>query len=152
MKKTRLISRPAKVFCVLFVVIMLFSMMTMANAAGNITDHRVTSTGYYGTNGYETPRRAKLDDTSCYVYNDSSSCGVTVNVLGYAMAVGGGGLMCGDYTGGSPSGRAYPSVPLGTWRYITNYVNESGLSYAALQLFTADEFATINLLWSPDSI
>ena len=151
--KKKTTSRPLKFVYLFMVAVILFSMATMATSAltdANVSDTRHTDSGYL-TNGSKTSFRYKSDDTSCYVYNDSSSCAVSVYVYGNTQASWSGAV--------NKSYLPYAkSVPVGAQKSIMNWVfeditSEHGQGYAALWVWTPDssKYEYLDFLWSPDS-
>ncbi len=141
MKKSKIISRPAKVFCMLFVVIMLFSTMTMANA-GNWTDSTFTYSGWI-SDGVFTPERVKEDATPAYAYNVASSTGLYIDVYG---SDGYGNAVC-------RTAYNYGILAVGQSRYYSSYVYERNHPYAQLFIWansSTNEY--VHIKWSPDSI
>lgn len=145
MKKSR-ISRPVKYLYLFMVCVILFSMATTLASASNYTDTRHQDQGYL-TNGSQTYYREKQDSTSCYVYNDNSSCAVAVYVYGAYNANGLGETNDSCYSYGI-------AVPVNGKKSICNMVHERGRTYASLKFWTSDssEYEYIDLLWSPDSL
>ena len=154
MKKSRSISRLTKAVYLLMVAVILFSMATMAASAAenaNVTDWRQTSTGYFQYGDQTDYMRYKADSSSCYVYNDQSSCALSVKVFGgvtddWDDAVDKSYLSYGK------------SVPMGAKRSVMNWVYEDitdvyGQGYAGLWVWTPDGsvYESIDYLWSPDS-
>lgn len=147
MLKTRKIgmTRLAKILYLLFAVVIMCNLFATAVAAANVSDTRHQDIGKF-VNGSMTEFRRKEDATSCYVYNDRSSCAVAVRVYGSNYSNGTGKVDDSYY----PYGVA---VTIGTKKSIANLVNERGRTYAALQFWTPDSrvYEAIDLLWSPDS-
>ena len=149
MKKSTPISRPLKYMYLFMVVVILFSMATMAASAAeniNFTDTRHTSSGFFAS-GTATIFREKQDDSSCYVYNDRSTCSIAIQVYGNDQESWLGATDCSYYSYGV-------AVAVGETAYIPNLVFERGFEYAALRAWSPSSsvYETINFLWSPDSI
>lgn len=145
MKKPR-ISRPVKYLYLFMVCVILFSMATMLASASNYEDKHYTDQGYL-TNGSKTPYEEKQDSTSCYVYNNYSTCNLNTYVYG-----------CNYLNGSGETNDTYYATPtlvrVGEEKYIWNLVYERGHKYAALQFWVPDssQYEYIDLLWSPDSV
>jgi hypothetical protein len=114
-------------------------------AAGNISDQRFIVNTPPACDETFTPARAKWDYTSCYVFNDGSSCSVDAQAFSCYSD--------GSIAWGSPK---LPSkrVAVGCMAYVDNLVREGG--YYNCRLLIAPRPCNISqrirLLWSPDSI
>ena len=145
MKKPR-ISRPVKYLYLFMVCVILFSMTTMLASASNYKDKHHTAQGYL-TNGSLTDYEEKQDATSCYVYNNYSTCNVNTYVFGSYYS-----------SGNNATNDTYYATPtlvrVGEEKYIWNLVYERGHTYAALQFWVPDssQYEYLDLLWSPDSV
>jgi len=153
--KKKTTSRPLKFVYLFMVAVILFSMTTMmASAAinGNVEDIRQEASGYFPNGNKTLTMEYKADATSCYVYNDQSSCVLSVKVFG-------GRTANWDYATDKSYLSYGKSVPMGAKRSIMNWVYEDftyvyGQGYAGLWVWTPDgtTFESIDYLWSPDSI
>ena len=143
--KKRKSSRLTKMLYLFFAAVIVCNLFATAVAASNVKDSRHTRTGYF-PNGSLTEFREKEDATSCYVYNDKSSCAVATYVFG-----------CNNKNGDGKVNDTYYSnatvVQVGQKRSVLNLVYERSHTYAALQFWPPDTSAYegIDLLWSPDS-
>ncbi len=143
MLKTRKIGMTcsAKMLYLFFAAVIMCNLFATAVAAANVSDTRHTTSSSVSMTNF----RIKENDTSCYIYNDSSSCAVAVQVYGSNYSDGMGKVNDSYF----PYGIA---VPVGQKKSIPNLVYEHNHTYAALQLSGADSYGvTISVLWSPDS-
>lgn len=143
--KKRKSSRLTKMLYLFFAAIIVCNLFATAVAAANVTDTRHTDQGYL-TNGSQTDYRKKEDASSCYTYNDRSSCTVAAFVYGAYSDKGSGETNDSYYSYGTP-------IQVGQKRSILNLVNERGRTYASIWYWTPDanQYEYIDLLWSPDS-
>lgn len=122
--------------------------MMSAEGAGNITDRK------FGFNYHDAELRpvavgseAKLDYTSCYVYNRDSYQAIKVDV----WATNRQGLTYSLNENCNASGTKI--VNKGYSMYLPNYVKERGYNYCTLLVGPYGNYSTyIGGLWSPDSI
>lgn len=105
-------------------------------AAGNIED---SGYSYNSTkNGFATPTRPKVDDTSSYI-NHSGTKAASVQVRSYGI----------NY---SANGGSY-YVKVGSARYLPNYVYENGKRNCYLYITPSPaQSALMYGEWSPDSV
>lgn len=146
MLKTRKIgmTRLAKMLYLFFAAVIVCNLFATAVAAANVSDTRHRDQGYL-TNGSLTNFRAKDDDSSCYVYNDASSCTVSTLVYGSNYITGANKVNDSYYSYGI-------SIRVGEEKGVYNLVYERDHRYAALWFWTPDssQYEYIDLLWSPD--
>ena len=134
MKKSKIISRQAKVFCLLFVVVMLFSMMTVASAGSYATS------GYFA-DGTFTPHDLKSTDSSIYFSNRSTE-DLYVDIYG-CNSSGGNARLC------NVNGTNY--VGAGETKYLANYIYENGYRYGKFFLYTGEYVQTsLYVIWQMD--
>ena len=143
--KKRKSSRLTKMLYLFFAAVIVCNLFATAVAAANVTDWRHEATGYF-PNGSMTPYREKEDASSCYTYNDYSSCAVAAYVYGAYSEKGSGETNDTYYSYAT-------AIPVGAKRSIMSLVYERGRTYAALQYWTPDssQYESISVLWSPDS-
>ncbi len=136
----------SKLFCVGMALTFIMSIgMFSASAAGNYTDTAFTQN--YNGDGSDvfTPKRAKLDYTSSYVYNKNSTYGFSTNVYGSNDTSN----IIGAYATYGPS----VHVSKGQAKYLPNLVKERGYKYAQIGMMSDSHSPSyISILWSPDSI
>lgn len=143
--KKRKSSRLTKMLYLFFAAVIVCNLFATAVSAANVSNTRHTRTGYF-TNGSRTSYREKQDATSCYTYNDRSSCAVAAYVFGCYYLDGTGETNDSYYSYAK-------SIPMGAERSIPSLVYERGRTYAALQYWTPDssQYESIDVQWSPDS-
>lgn len=128
-----------------FAAVIVCNLFATAVAAANVSNTRHQATGYF-PNGSLTEFRRKEDASSCYTYNDRSSCAVAAYVFGSYYPTGSGKTNDSYYSYAK-------SIPMGAERSIPSWVYERGRTYAALQYWTPDssQYESIDVQWSPDS-
>ena len=137
MKKKTVMSKPARLFCVLFMLVMLGSMVGMVASA---YQYSYGTTGMLA-NGEFTPAYRKYTDSSIQVHN-ASSHGLDVQIYGSTT-------QGGNYYNCDASTDTYIS-PWQT-RDMTNWVYESEYDYARLCLFEySGETVSVQVYWNLD--
>ena len=137
MKKKSVMSKPARLFCVLFMLVMLGSMGGMVASA---YDYTYGTTGMLA-NGEFTQAGRKYSDSSVRVHN-ASSHGLDVQIYG-AKTKGGNYYNCDAST----------DTYISPWqtRDMTNWVYESEYDYARLCLFEySGETVSVQVYWNLD--
>lgn len=110
---------------------------------------------YSGYNMVNTEWRTKTDDTSAYIYNSGSPCGVYVKIYGgnYRLCRC-DGCMQNNITSHEDCSY-YPNFVLvgqGQSKKLLNWVNERNYSVCALGMTGTQLRVYLSGLWSPDSI
>lgn len=137
MKKKSVMSKPARLFCVLFMLVMLGSMVGMVASA---YQYSYGTTGILA-NGEFTQAERKYTDSSIRVHN-ASSYGLDVQIYGSTAK-------SGSYYNCDASTDTY----IRPWqtRNMTNWVYEDGYSYARLCLFEySGQSVSVNVYWDLD--
>ena len=137
MKKKSVMSKPARLFCVLFMLVMLGSMVGMVASA---YQYSYGTTGMLADGEY-TPVHRKYTDSSIRVHN-ASSRGLDVHIYG-----------CNSTGGSSQYCNASSDIYVEAWetRTMTNWVNERGYSYARLRLYEySGQTVSVNVYWDLD--
>lgn len=139
MKKKSVMSKPARLFCVLFMLVMLGSMVGMVASAYDY-DYQYSSYGYFGDGAY-TQVKPKDTDSSIRL-RSGSTCPIYVDIFGCNST--GGNSILSNY-----SGTTY--VQPDQDRTIMNYVYENGRRYAKLFLYTPNnDYQSLYVQWSLD--
>lgn len=142
-----------KIFICLFACMSVFSVgSTVVSAVGNCTDS-IKTVEYNGDGGaIGTGLRKKLDNTSSYVRNDSSS--KTAISAGVGRSNTERGYLADRYY--SSSNGAFnigkmKYVRVGESKYLPNYVYEDGYRYANVHFYPS-KAGRVKIYWSPDSV
>jgi len=130
--------------------------LTIAEA-NNCTD--TTFRDFYsGYNTVDTEYRPKEDDSSSYIYNSGSPCGVYVNVWGargkFEIARDGRGWVFYKYDGQEASCNYNGNVLVGSGqsKKLLNNVYERNYNAGSLSMTGTQLRVYLSGLWSPDSI
>ena len=141
MSKQKMLSKTAKVFCLLLVFVMLLGVMTLSASARGGNSYRTDFT-YSGScgDGVFSNAREKMEDSATYVGN-MSDCPLDMGVFGCSSG--------SDYGRECTTIRAY--VYPDDQGYIPNTVYPT-YPYARICCWADDNnYHSIHVSWSPDS-
>ncbi len=140
------------------------TLMTIMSAKLTIAEaNNYTDTGfggfYSGYNTVNTEYRPKEDDSSSYINNSGSPCGVYVDVWGargkFEIARDGRGMVFYKYDGQEASCNVSQNnvlVGKGQAKKLPNYANERNYNAGSLRMTGTQLRVNLSGLWSPDSI
>lgn len=130
------VKKTAMLFIMVVIMLGIFITPAMAN---NSSDTSFTFT-FSNSGTYHTGIRKKTDDSSMYMYCQSTS-------------VAGASYTAYAYSNEGSCASNYYRFTAGTAHYIGNYAYENGFAYAGIAAYRNTTYAfTAKGLWSPDSV
>lgn len=140
-----------KVITFLSIMMLAFGLTVTFVHAGDNTDkpytYEFTSSAYHSYQ--RTEGRRKYDDSSLYMHYQSGNIAYTAYAIGgYSSNTAYNSCHKDPSTGKTYAYIFYP----GYKRYMYNYVQENGYTYAAIQAYTTRAGGTAKGVWSPDSV